>query len=311
MKFPFDTESVIETLVERPLVLSTNFASSSEFKMTNEVMLLPDGQVSGSSDRWEVIDGVLRLLSEKGHLVTEFRNLETRNGIVYVVGRNVLEPVNSTRRILHVKKTISSDFGVCIASNIHYEKLAVPRILRSLEGDGFDMSRVVVVVGNDKNDDQGSIDSSMKVMAVRRRADIFGLTALGNVPEGVACTKPYWLLLHDTCEVTNGFAASISKIDVGLNPDMVMFRPLGEKVEFGLYASQFAKKMGDMPIGTKPFDYFNLMTPKAGIIMVMDTPLKKEPERDVYGKGIRRETIVFPALNIRKYRSKASDTKRP
>ena len=313
MNFPFETQIVQEMMTNRPLVMSSNFPSSKEFRVVQEISLFPDGSVAGNffKGKWEVMDGVLRLLSNKGHLVTEYRILETRNGCVYAVGRNVLEPVGvSARPILHIKMPIQNDFGICIASNIHYEKVAVPRILRSLEGEGFEMDRIVVVVGNDaKNDQKVGIDPEMKVMAVRRKNDIFGMTALGNVPD--INSKPYWLLLHDTCEVTVGFAHSIASLDVGLNPDMVVFRPLDEKMEFGLYAAQFAQKMGDMPIGTKPFDYFGLITQKAEIITVLSTSIQKEPEKDVYGRGIRRETLYFPSLGLKKYRAKQPDVKRP
>lgn len=309
MKFPFDNESVQE-LTGKPLVLSSNLVCSNEFRTIQEVSLLPDGKIAGSKGNWEVVDGVLRLLDDRGHLVTEFRAIETRNGAVYAVGRNVMEVGDVPRPILHVKKPVGIGLGICISSHTAYEKIAVPRIIRSLEGDGFDMSRVVVVIGNDgKKDGQHGFDPELKAMVVRRRQVVFGLTALTHVPD--MAVQPYWLLLHDTCEVANGFTDSIMDVDVGLNPDVVTLRPLDEKVELGLYSSSFAGQMRDMPIDAKPYDYFKITTSRAGLISVLKSPVKTEPERDVYGRGIKRETVSYPALGIRKYRAKALDVNKP
>ena len=310
MKLPFETQDVIEEMVNRPLVLSKNMASSNEFNISQEITFLQDGKVSAVYGRWEVIDGVLRVMSDKGQLITEFRTLETRKGSVYAVGRNVLEPTGPiVRPIIHVKKPIGDNFGICISSHVNYEKDAVPRILRSLEGDGFDMSKVVVVIGNDPtNDGKKEVNPETKVTTVRRKGDIFGLSALGNIPD--CCARPYWLLLHDTCEATPGFVANIAGLDVGLNPDIVLIRPTQEKVEFGLYESKFAMKLANIPHDTHPFDYFKIATQIAMLVEVVVVPFKKEPEKDVYGKGIRRETVNF-GVGLKKYRAKASDIRNP
>jgi hypothetical protein len=92
---------------------------------------------------------------------------------------------------------------------------------------------------------------------------------------------------------------------------MVVLRPLNEKVEFGLYEAQFAAKMGNMPLDIKPFEYFGIVAQRAEIITILNASLKKEPARDVYGKGIRRETLHFPSVGIKKYQAKAADVKRP
>lgn len=311
MNFPFEIHTVLETLVNKTLVLSANVQNSNEFKTIRDVILLPNGKIEGNTGKWDVCGGVLRLLSDDGHLITEFRTLETRNNCVYAVGRNVLEPDGvSPRPILHIKKTISTNFGVCISSHTNYEDIAVPRILRSLEGDGFDMSKVVVVIGNDaKNNHSVGIDPKTHVMTVRERNDIFGMTALGNASKNY--NVPYWLILHDTCEVSNGFSENIANFDVGLNPDMVILRPLDEKVEMGLYESKFALALENMPSGTRPFDYFDIATKRANVVSVLNIPFKKEPERDVYGKGIKRETVNFKDLGLKKYRAKQADIRKP
>lgn len=307
MNFPFEKQAVLETMTDRPLIVSSNYLGAKEFFFTKEISLLPNGNIS-DGNRWEVINGVLRFLNHSGQLIVEFRMMETRNGCVYAVGKDVV--ASSARTILHIKKPIMDSFGICISSSFHYEKIAIPRILKSLEGDGFDMNNVAIVIGNDaKNDRKIGVNSETGVLEIRRKNDVFGMTALGNVPDISA--RPYWLLLHDTCEVTNGFTKSVSGLDIGLNPDMVVLRPLNEKVEFGLYKADFAAKMGDMPLDVKPFDYFGIVVQKAEIITILNASLKKEPEKDVYGKGIRRETLHFPSVGIKKYQAKEADVKRP
>lgn len=309
MNFPFEMQSMLETMTDCPLVLSNNHLN--KFKFVQEVVLAKDGRISGNTEfgKWEVEDGVLRFLSDKGHLITEFRILETRNGCVYAVGRNVLEPESHLRLVLNIKKPLGDDFGICISSGTAYEKLTIPKILRSLEGDGFDMNRVVVVVGNDvRNDNIVKLDSEFKVTTVRKRQDIHGMTALNNIPD--IDKKSYWFLLHDTCEVTNGFTKNISNIDVGLNPDVVSFRPLEEKIELGLYRAKFVS-VCTIPTGVKLFDHFQTVVNKAKIVNLFESSFKREPARDVYGKGIIREVVNFNNLGFRKYKSKLIDVKKP
>ena len=155
MKLPFTLQNVLETMIDRPIGLYSNFPSSNEYRRFSEITLLQDGKILRSGNdvgtwgMWGVLNGVLRLMSEKGYLSIEFRTLETRNESVYAVGRNVQEPVGTHRVILQIKQPVTT-FGVCISSHVNYEKVAVPRILKSLEGDGFDMSKVIVVIGSDK-----------------------------------------------------------------------------------------------------------------------------------------------------------------
>ena len=315
MKLPFTLQNVLETMIDRPIGLYSNFPSSNEYRRFSEITLLQDGKILRSGNdvgtwgMWGVLNGVLRLMSEKGYLSIEFRTLETRNESVYAVGRNVQEPIGAHRVILQIKQPITT-FGVCISSHVNYEKVAVPRILKSLEGDGFDMSRVLVVIGSDSKNGGlfRVVDPELGVMSARKREDIFGLMALKSVPPG---KYPYWLLLHDTCEVTNGFTTNVANIDVGLNPDMVLLRPLAEKQEFGLYESQFATELENMAQDISHTDYFGLVTQRAEVVVNLDSLFKKEPERDVYGMGVKRETVNFHSIGLKKFRAREMDTSHP
>lgn len=313
MELPFTLPNVLKTMIDRPIGLYSNFPSSNEYRRFSEITLLQDGKILRSSNEvgvwgmWGVLDGVLRLMTERATLSIEFRTLETRNECVYAVGRNVLEPIGASRVILQIVKPVTT-FGVCISSHVNYEKVAIPRILKSLEGDGFDMSKVIVVIGSDKeNDGKMGVCPETGRMTVRKRGDVFGLTALNSVPPG---KYPYWLLLHDTCEVINGFTANVANMDVGLNPDMVLLRPLVEKQEFGLYESKFATELGNAQ-DIRHTDYFNSVTQKADVIVNLDSLFKKEPERDVYGMGVKRETVNFQSLGLKKFRARAMDTTHP
>lgn len=307
MQFPFETQSIKDLIAEKALVMYKNQAYLNKFDLDKEVVLSSDGSISNKG-KWEVIDGVLRLLNSKGHLEYEFRGIETRNGVIYGVGRNVLE--NGHRVILSIKEPINNNFGVCISSHVDYEKKSLVRALDSLRKDNFDMEKVVVTIGNNRgNDTMPEIDKELGVLTIRRRNDVFGFTALGHVPRGT--NVPFWLLLHDTCEVTKGFKDKISEIDIGIKPDVILFRPPSDNLELGLYASSFADKVENIPGDIKPFEYLYTFTQKAKTVVNLNSLFKKEPPRDVYGYGIKRETISFVRFGINKYRSDVAHIREP
>jgi len=302
MRLPFDSDSVKEALVEKPVVLLKNDDSSSFFDVVLETKLGSNGEVEGIGN-WETQDGALRLLDKRGGLAYEFRGLETRNGCVYAVGRNVLEmPTNGTRRvILYPKVSVASGIGICVSSHVEYEEIALPKLLKSLEFDGFDMKKVLVVVGGDKKDSK-AFDTRFNVKIVRRKKNALGFTALCNVDE--FAENQYWLLLHDTCDVVKGFTQNLSSVDVGLNPDMVLIGQPKEYSEIAIYSAAFIRDNSGFTSDVKPNGYFLGMVAKARTVMVLNIPMKKEPPKDIYGTGIKRETIVLQSLGIRKFRGR-------
>jgi hypothetical protein len=301
MRLPFDDNGVKEDLVGKPVVLLKNDSGSPFFDVVLDTKLGSNGEVE-SIGRWETQDGALRLLDKKGGLAYEFRGIETRNGCVYAVGRNVLEmPIDGMRRaILYPKVSAANGIGICVSSHVEYEEVALPKLLKSLELDGFDMKKVLVVVGGDKKHSK-AFDTRFNVNVIRRKKNALGFTALCDIEE--FSSYPYWLLLHDTCDVVDGFTQNLSSIDVGLNPDMILFRPPQEAVEIAIYSSAFVRSI-NITSDIKPNAYFLSLLGKARTIETLNVPMKKEPPKDIYGTGIKRETIVLQSLGIRKFRGR-------
>ena len=308
MRLPFDDNGVKEDLVGKPVVLLKNDSGSSFFDVVLETKLESNGEVAGIGS-WETQDGVLRLLDKKGGLAYEFRGLETRNGCVYVVGRNVLEmPIDGMRRAILYPKVSPVSIGVCVSSHVEYEEIALPKLLKSLELDGFDMKKVLVVVGGDKKDSK-AFDTRFNVNVIRRKKNALGFIALCNVAE--FAESQYWLLLHDTCDVVEGFSQKILSVDVGLNPDIVLMGQPKEYSEIAIYSSAFIRDHSGFTSDVKPVGYFPGMVAKAGTIEVLNVQMKKEPPKDIYGTGIKRETIVFQNLGIRKFRGRSMSGGKP
>jgi hypothetical protein len=301
MRLPFDNDSVKEDLAGKPVVLLKNDSGSSFFDVVLETRLESVGEVTGIGN-WGTQDGALRLLDKRGGLAYEFRGIETRNGCVYAVGRNVLEmPVDGMRRVILYPKVSPTSIGVCVSSHVEYEEIALPKLLKSLELDGFDMKKVLVVVGGDKKDSK-AFDTRFNVNIVRRKKNALGFTALCNVDE--FAENQYWLLLHDTCDVVKGFSQNILSVDVGLNPDIVLIGQPKEYSEIAIYSSAFIKDNSGFTSDVKPSGYFPGMVAKARTVVVLNVPMKKEPPKDIYGTGVKRETIVLQSLGIRKFRGR-------
>ena len=311
LSLPFDGD-VMNELMGSVLVLSQNSAHSTLFLPFNEVVLGANGQAKGVGG-WGIDSGVLRLLDEKGGLMYEFRALETKNNCVYAVGRNVLESslTGVSRIILHKKSFLSSaGFGICISSHSDYDKATLPRLFKSLKREGVNMNSVFAVVGGDnKANGETVIDPEYKVSIMRQKQDFMGFTAFTDKSDFSAA--PYWLLLHDTCEVVEGFMAKLKSLDIGLNPDMILFKHPKEKFEMGVYSASFIQKSCVPNQSTRATEHLEILTNRANLVVAFDSVVKKEVERDIYGMGIKREPLLFSSLGIRKYKGKVASNGKP
>lgn len=312
LRLPFDMEVMSEMLGGSTLVLSKNNAYSSLYIPINEVVLNADGTASGVG-KWEITDGVLRLCDKDGGLLYEFRSLETKNNCVYMVGRSVLESsVNGILRVtLHKKSVISTtDFGICVSSHIDYEKDTLSRLFKSLNRDGFNMGNIFVVVGGDtKTAGKIDVDPEYNVKILRQRQNLMGFTAFSVSSEFEPLQ--YWLLLHDTCEVVGGFYEKMKTLDIGLNPDIILFGDSKDKFEMGMYSKNFLRNCGLVSESTKSEGLLDIMISRASVVVVLNSIVKKEAERDIYGTGNKRETILFNSLGIKKFKGKAVSGGKP
>jgi hypothetical protein len=312
MRFPFD-DNTMEDIMDKPLVLSWKKKHAGEFSAERELVLNFDGTRSDAG-KWEILGGALRFLNADGELETEFGGAEVQNGVAYAVGKVAAQVVRSKNQkaTLHVRKQLGSDFNICVSSHVNYAKTALSRLLSSLLKEGFSSEKIFVVIGGNDFDGEMEYCEELHANVMYRRDTVYGMNALGRMPANVEVS--YWLLLHDTCEVEDGFLNKIGNIDVGLNPDTVLFRPVDEKMDMGIYSKKISLDAGNIPKWVKPHEYLSKTVMQANVVSVLSSSkhgIKTESPKDVYGYGVKRETLRIPSLGIRKYRAKALNVSKP
>ena len=291
---PF-TEETLDEMSGKTVVLSENHRNEDRFFQFQVMPVSVGGTVSGG--HFEVSDGVLRLCDQQG-LFCEFDGVETRNGVVFGVGRSARTASRDgfDRITIHEQRLLQpGDFGICVSSNADYAKTTLPRVLGSLRKAGMDMSRVVAIVGGDKDGEE-----KIEEATVVHRSDektVFG--GLLGVKGGI----PYWLLLHDTCEVEQNFLEMVSNVDVGLRPDVVWLKdPKVDKGMMGYYSDLFIQRLGSDLMGTVD-QLRSVIGQRARVITSLADDTVEIAVRDVYGTGRKRRVEKMARAGIRKFRS--------
>lgn len=294
---PFSDETIKE-MVGRTMVLSDHNPLQTMFRTIMNTPVQSGGDFPRG--RFEVVDGILNMIDSQG-LFCEFAGTETRNGIVYAVGKSVqTTSVNGADRItMHEKTPLpKGKFGICISSNARYYRTTLPMLLESIRKARVDMSSVVAVVGGLGSDKMSIMDGDTMEGAkiVYRQEDGFGfnglLAANGDFP--------YWLLLHDTCEMERSFADLSGDVDIGLAPDVIRLRKI-ENDWTGFYRTGFLDRI--RPQITDRLDSIGEII-KNSVRVVTHVPgnIVEAGVKDVYGKGNRRVIEKLP-IGIRKYRA--------
>jgi len=307
MIIPFTTESIEQDMSNCTMVISRNVKGKNTFVTEAHVQLMDFGEAVGA-EGWTVDNGALRI--DMGHNggFYEFRGIESINGAVYAVGTHSCRLGGPDRVTMHKGKSLTDAFGVCISSHVNYEKEALPVALKSLRKAGVDNSKVMVVVGGCREEEDGNEEDLDGIRLVRRRLSAMGFTALG---EAVNDESPkYWVLLHDTCVVDKDFEDKASGIDVGMNPDVVLFSGLSEGLEIGLYSSEYLSK-GIVEIDGRPEGMLKRIVDNASVVIDGVSMTSSEPERDVYGSGIMRKVLTMGSFGVRKNTRRGRGKKRP
>jgi len=308
MRLPI-TDEVVEQELLGAMSIVTNVYGSPIHRYMGPITLQEAG-VTEEGYTWETDDGALRIMDVSDTCLYEFRALETKNGCVYLIGDSLSNERKGQRErvILHQSVPFSDrKSAVCISTHHKYREHTLPVILKSLKKAAFDMSRVYVSVA------ACSKQTNYEENGVQYReltGDYHGFTAL---PVAAVEEKEvdYWFLLHDTCAVDADFSAKLSGIDVGLNPDMVLFRKPSENLEIGLYHSDFlAAVVSELPrVGpSRALDGF---VANARIAIVLDCNVRDEGQKDIYGNGTSRKILSMPSVGVRKFKAKAADGGKP
>jgi hypothetical protein len=142
------------------------------------------------------------------------------------------------------------------------------------------------------------------VRVEKNRLGFTGLAALDTAG------KKYWLLLHDTCDADEDLKGKLESLDVGLDPDAILFEAMGDVLEIGLYRSQFVEATKDV-MKDKPGRILQQMRESATVSVVLDVSAKDEGDKDVYGGGITRSVISMPKVGIKKFQGRRASGGRP
>jgi len=294
MKFdlPF-SDATITSLVGKTVVLSDNHRNEAMFKPFKVIQVKGGGDFIGGN--LEVQNGVLRIMEKQG-LFCEFSGIETRNGSVFAVGASAhtISRDGHHRIIMHeMVPMVKADLGVCISSHIMYSKVTLPLLLESIRKTGFDMSKVVVVVGGYAGEKEETVEGAKVIYQQKEGYSLGGLVGTSDV-------APYWLMIHDTSEADRNFLAAVDSIDLGLSPDLIRLSPNPEDF-VGFYKTEFINRIRS-EITINPNKANDLIRQWAKIVTTVPGKTVEAGEKDVYGKGNIRRIEKSP-IGLRKYRS--------
>ena len=291
MKLPFEYSSIESDMVGKRFAVYRNRIGSQRFRKLVEFDMKEGGEAEGVSE-WNVEEGSLKVVHSPKDGFYEFGGLEVVNGKVCMSGYHSVEKGSMYKVMMSEVSPIGEDFGLCISSHKDYEE-ALPGIYKSLDKAGF-KGPVNVVVGGCKNVDAGKVHETGNVKVITSEVNHMGFTALSEVSD----VKPYWMLLHDTCSVDSDFVAKASSIDIGLNPDMVLFGDADEKLEIGLYSAEYVK---GLDLGLRSVGMLKKLVENASVVVESISVPNYKGEDDVYGSGIMRKVLEMDRVGVRKY----------
>lgn len=312
MSLPFG-DVTLKELDGKTVVLAENHRNENFFVCDRALTVLGGGDCDKGWG-FETHRGALMLMRD-GDLgsrscICEFRGLECRGGAVYAVGHRLDEEAKYgfSRMVLYEKRALKPEScGVCVSSHVHYESKTLEPLLKSIRKTGFDMGKVVVMVDGDPKWNGWSDDRADKVTVLRSDADAMGFAGLLAVGR-TALEPEYWLLVHDTCEFERDFVEKMSKVDVGLEPDVVL---LDKGSEMGFYKSEFVKGCGVDIEDTMPAALFGAFMRKALVVTVADGKVERLGEKDVYGTGRARKVVRMASVGLRKFTGRDARGGRP
>jgi hypothetical protein len=254
---------------------------------------------SFDTDKWEIQDGVVNLLDDKDSVIHCIDSIEIKNGTVFLSGEAMKEHGrhNSVRTVLYEKKELGSDFLVAIASHVDYEEKTLPRLIRSLDREGIPEDRVLVFIGGSQAEEPKTQEKGYIRIPVE--GNYLGCTALSYLISDTEIEFDYVVVMHDTCEVTSGFAEKIASIDIGLPYDLIEGR-----FELGLWSKSFLEMLrgldGFKLEGVGGYDIFGFIKGLSRLYRKC-AEAKTLRSKDVYGTGINRAVLEFEDLGVKKY----------
>lgn len=301
---PFTHESIREQFCGKAIVMYRNELTSPKYRRIGGITLTEDGAVTGDGiDGWEAGGGILFLLNQ-GQVKYRIDSLEVTNGVAHAMGEALHEAHSLYSKIvLSIKQP--PQFSICISSHVDYYETTIPRLLKSLRRVGIAGETLIVVTDPAKRPEPlpelpafEGMDVTVKQVGINRH----GFTALMESH----CQTPYWLLLHDTCEVVKAFPEGLADADVGLSPDFIL---LADTMDLGFYSSLFIDAMKDTMRNERP-DKVRRRLKDSANIWVEGPDIQRLPAKDVYGGGTKREVHLLD-IGIKKYVQSKLDGAKP
>ena len=301
LRLPFGDET-LRTMDGRTVALAENHRNENLFSKVRELSVRGGGDCEKGWG-FETLDGALRLMRDSGagsrSCLCEFRGLECRGGTVYAVGHRLDEEAKHgfSRTVLYEKMTLRpEDCGVCVSSHVDYESTTLEPLLKSLRKTGFDMGKVLAVVDGDPR--WRAWDGSMSDGARIARANVDAMGFAGLTAAYEKSGPEYWFLVHDTCEFERDFVEKLSKVDVGMGPDVVL---LAQGSEMGFYRSSFVAECGVSLLETRPAGLLPALMRRARVVTVAEGKVEHLGEKDVYGTGSKRKVNRIASVGVRKF----------
>ena len=278
---PFNKETFDAEMRGRVFAIARQVLPSQKIFVYGNVWFEASYFAGAFGGKYKVENGHLILTDEWGKDAFVFSGLETKNGKVYVTGEPLKEADvrGFTRALMYDKIAVGENFNVCISSHSKYSE-ALIRILRSFERIGFPKDRLVVVVGDADAEKDEKDEKGWRIVSTTKNHD--GNTALACLPEDMMAS--YWMLLHDTTEVTEDYASK-------------------DVQEIGLYSSSFIEKLKELNVfQTKKVNLTDAILAIASPSICLPDSVRLVATKDVYGGGVTRDVVYVDSIGVKKYR---------
>jgi hypothetical protein len=303
MQFPFQNKTHEEGgLIGQTFSVYGNEKLTNAFSFISNVTFMSDGK-TGQGWHWEIDSGQLYVLNDTGDRQFEFNGVELVNGRVVAVGLQLAERTVK-RVIMHEQKPLSDEFWeIRVSSCKNHQEKVIPAFRKSLKRANVTEDKVTVVVGSVPYAEAYSSKSGDMTFVSDER-NLKGFTGLLPSYNNKQRIYPdsYYVLLHDTCTVKEGFLEWLSDIDLGLNPDVILFRPPNEGTELGVYSGKFLIEQEDLEVW-KEGERLPRLLGRANVVMVIGGHMTIRPPEDHYDEKKMRQEIVLARPHISKMKT--------
>ena len=300
MNFPFLPVASYEDggIVGQTFTIYNNKILTNSYEHVEKISFLAGGDtVQGW--HWRVDEGILYLTDDVGTLQFSFNGVEIVNGRISAVGMQLGNGAIH-RVVMHETVPIRNDWQIRVSSCLANKNTALPSLLKSLRRESVSTDDIKVVVGSVPYAEAFE-DTFSGIRHMSDERNLKGFTGMladkGNIKKDVR-----YVLLHDTCKVQQGFREWLTDVDVGLNPDIILFRPPSEGLEMGIYSGDFLLEQDDLEVlGTEK--RLSTLIERADVVMTVGGTRTIRPPEDHYGEKKLRQEVVMSKPRIVKMKS--------